>query len=238
MRSSAIALLLSSASLLSTACLDNLEGSSELDDTELLESVPRQPLPLEGSPTAYGMLRVANELSYPDLDRVVGLDRRAAQSIRTHLAGDDLHFGTPDDRFIDSVATLDELYWLGEENLWLLQRHALLEGFVPEQVPEPRCTPALVEAIESCIDHTTTLVADEPSRSELEIACLVQSEPQAPSAEHFAALGLAPYDDPWMGYFAQLCPAGAEDPDPICELGVAGIVDLHAPACDALYDEP
>lgn len=217
---------------ITTGCLDQVYDGS--DDADVVDRIPAQPLPLEGSTTAFGMLRVVNELSFPELDLEVELDRRAAEAITTFRAGEDRHFGTQDDRYFGSLADLDAEYWLGDANLWAIQRYAVLEGYTPEALPEAGCTPALVEMIDACIRSTEVRAGAEVTRDELVSACLVQSEPEAPSGQHFASLGLPGFGDPWMGYFARLCAHDAPHDD--CELGVAGIVELRGPACDAVYD--
>ena len=91
MRSPSILLSLL-VSLPCTACLDQLVDEPQTEQSEAF--VPAQPLPLEGSATAYGMLRVVNERSFLELDEVLGLDRRAAQSIMSYRAGEDRYPGT------------------------------------------------------------------------------------------------------------------------------------------------
>lgn len=232
MRSSFI--ILSLPCLLSAAC--EPEPAEGLDPVDPLETVARQPLPLEGTTTAYAMLRVANEYGFAQLDHEVDLDRRAAQSIMAFRAGDDGDFGTADDRYLGTLSELDELYWLGEDNLWTLQRYALLEGRVLPALPPDDCPPVLVDAIESCLDGTAQRAEVGVSRANLVAACLVQGDPIAPSHEYFEAAGLPDYLDPWLGYHGLLC--ANEGPGPLCALGVAGMAGHHGPACDARYDAP
>ncbi|MEX1362069.1 MAG: hypothetical protein AB1Z98_03035 [Nannocystaceae bacterium] len=231
MRSSFI--ILSLFCLLSSACEPELHG---LDHADPVETIVRQPLPLEGTTTAYAMLRVANERSFTELDHEVGLDRRAAQSIMAFRAGDDGDLFTADDRYLSTLSELDELYWLGEDNLWTLQRYALLEGDGLTQLPADDCPPLLIDAIESCLRGTARRAEVGVSRANLVAACLVQGDPIAPSHEYFEAAGLPDYLDPWLGYHGLLC--GDEDPGPLCALGVAGMAGHHGPACDARYDTP
>ena len=85
-RSHAFVVLASFVCSLASGCwLDPEESQSEEDALEL----PSQPLPLEGSSAAYGMLRVVNERGLGGLDEDVGLDRQAASSIIAHRAGSD-----------------------------------------------------------------------------------------------------------------------------------------------------
>lgn len=139
--------LISLLPLLAAGCwLDEFEEDDAAEHAPAADELPSQPLPLEGSPTAYGMLRVVNELGFSGLDVDVGLDRQAAASIVAHRAGPDERLGTADDRYVEDLARLDSLYWLGEENLWRIQAFALLEGWVPEAMPEG-CDEALAEAL-------------------------------------------------------------------------------------------
>jgi hypothetical protein len=196
--------------------------------------LPPQPLPPEDTPVAFGMLRVANELGFAALDTEVGLDRRAARSILELRAGEDGYVGTPDDRYLDSIAQLDELHWMGEANLWAIQRHALLDGLVLEQLPAAECAPVLVDAIDQCLRFTGQAAGGDVSMDDLVPSCLVMSEPACPSSEFFAEAGLVGHEDPMLGYFALLCGEGASAE--ICDLGVAGIAAHLGPHCDAVYD--
>lgn len=212
---------------------DVSEPQTETIDAERVE-VPPQPLPLENTPTAYGMLRVANELGFSALDADVGLDRRAAQSIMAFRAGEDGYASSPDDRYVDSLAQLDELHWMGESNLWVLQRYALQEGFVPDELPEASCAPALVETIDQCLRFTEQAAGGDVTMEDRVPSCLVKSEPACPSSEFFAHSGVTGHEDPMLGYHALLC--DSEDASPLCTLGVAGIAAHHGPHCDALFD--
>lgn len=231
-----IVLLTSLLSVLASGCwMDEFEDSEAeaQDEPEL----PSQPLPLEESPTAFGILRVVNELGYVELDHEVGLDRQAATSIRAHRAGPDARLGTADDRFVEDLATLDELYWLGEENLWRIQAHALGEGFVPEGVPQG-CDPALAEALAGCRAFMVESVAGSGDSAAVEAAswrCVEASDDvDASAAGYFAAAGLVGHLDPALGYHAMLCgDASASENASICDLGVAGIAAHVLPECVA-----
>ncbi|MEM9452717.1 MAG: hypothetical protein AAGF11_00970 [Myxococcota bacterium] len=206
----------------------------EPETAEERAELPPQHLPLEGSPTAYGMLRVVNELPLATLDREVALDRRAAQSIVGFRAGPDGLLDTADDRYVDSIAQLDELHWLGEANLWTIQHHALLEGFVPESLPIARCPAVLAEVVDQCLRFTEQAATGEATMDDLVPSCLEQSEPSCPSSEFFAQQGMVDYEDPMLGYHALLC--DSEAPAEPCALGVAGMAAHFGPHCDALYD--
>lgn len=212
----------------------------EPDDAEPGEEerveLPPQPLPLPGSPTAYGMLRVVNELGFAALDREVGLDRQAAQSILAHRLGPDEYLGTADDRFVRDLEELDGLYWLGESNLWRIQSFALLEGWAPPE-PSEACEPALAEAIGTCRRFATE-VASERHAGEVAIdvgwGCVEGSDDdETVAAEFFARAGLPGYREPALGYHAMLCGEATEASAEPCALGVAGLADRMLGACSA-----
>lgn len=197
--------------------------------------LPSQPLPLEGSPTAYGMLRVVNELGFAALDDEVGLDRQAAASIMAHRAGADERTHTADDRHVEDLDELDALYWLGEENLWRIQAYALLEGWAPEMLPTG-CDPALAEALASCRRFVAEAVSgsgDAVATEDARWSCVEASDGDSPAADYFAAAGHVGYRDPALGYHALLC-ADADGAAPICALGVAGIATHALPECVAI----
>lgn len=195
--------------------------------------LPSQPLPLEGSPTAYGMLRVANELGVAELDDEVGLDHQAVASILAHRAGADEHLGTADDRYVEDLAQLDALYWLGEENLWTLQRYALSEGWVPEALPVG-CDPALAEALAECrrfVAEATAGSGDTAASVDARWSCVEAGDEAWPAAGYFAARGVVSYREPALGYYATLC---LQADASLCPLGVAGLADHALPECVAL----
>ncbi|MCA9706168.1 MAG: hypothetical protein KDK70_09995 [Myxococcales bacterium] len=242
MRAQFLAFFVTLPGLLASGCddmiLPNSPDATETDAApEALEQefvLPPQPLPDEDTPVAYAMLRAANELGFAALDTEVGLDHRAARSILEFRAGADGYVGTPDDRYLESIAQLDALYWMGEANLWALQRHALLDGLVLEELPEAACEPVLVEAIDRCLRFTEQAAGGEISTDELVASCTVASEPACPSSAFFADAGVVGHEDPLLGYFALLC--DAEAPPELCDLGVAGIAAHLWPRCDARYD--
>jgi len=222
--------LASLVSLLVCGCWLDEHASSE-PEQEALE-LPSQPLPLEGSPTAHGMLRVVNELGFSGLDEDVGLARQAASSIVAHRAGPDELLGTADDRYVEDLARLDSLYWLGEENLWTIQAHALQDGWIPETVPEG-CEPALAELLAECrrfVANTTTGAGDEgePTRGDRSWGC-VEADDEASAAGFFVRAGLPGYREPALGYHAMLC--DGDVPAEVCTLGVAGLDAQLLGAC-------
>lgn len=82
------------------------------------------------SPEAAGILTLANEASYTKLDETVGLDRRAAYHISSYRMGDDDTPGTADDRTIDSLEELDDIYWVGPHAVSQLLDYANQHGYV------------------------------------------------------------------------------------------------------------
>jgi hypothetical protein len=222
--------ILLASSLLASGCwMEEFE-----DDADAAPELPSQPLPLEDTPTAYGMLRVVNELGFSALDDDVGLDRRAAMSILAHRAGLDEHDGTADDRYVADLAELDDLYWLGEANLWRIQAYALLQGRVPEALPEG-CEPALADALRRCRAFMIEDTADSADATAVEATswrCVEAGDAETSAARYFASAGLVGYLDPALGYHAMLC-GDASASASICELGVAGIAAHALPECVA-----
>jgi hypothetical protein len=233
--------LLLALPLLAAGCQAEVDDDLALvgDDDE--HEARTASLPAEGTPLAYGMLRVANELSFTALDIDVALDRRAATSIIAHRAGADTVLGTADDDYVDSIAELDSLYWLGPANLGRIESYALAEGYVPAAVPPAACEPEVEAAIGQCLRYLELAATPEPVwgglgaapfEADLLPSCLAASAVPYPSSAFFAALGLPGYLDPTLGYQGLLCGAA---PAPVCALGVAGLADHVQPECDALY---
>ncbi len=231
--------------LFDSGCLSAVYDESESDrqseagaeiEADVDESMSPQPLPLEGTPTAFGMLRVANELGMSALDGEdeVGLDERAARSILAYRAGNDGYIGTADDRYVDRIATLDDLHWMGEANLWAIQRYALREGFVVDALPEASCDPVLAEAIDDCLTFVEHEAEAAVSREDVVPSCLVDSDPRCPSSAFFSAVGVTDVQDPMLGYYALLC--DSQSPPALCDLGVAGLAMHLGPHCDARFD--
>lgn len=236
-----IACLTGLLGLLAAGCIAEPEGELELELED--DRAAPAPLPAEGTPTAYGMLRVSNELGFTALDVDVALDRRSATSIIAHRAGADTVLGTADDDYIDSIAELDSLYWLGEANLWKIQNYAINEGWVPESVPAAACEPELDDAIAQCLRYVEYAATPQPGgqgelgwgpfKAELLPSCLEASHASYPSTAYFSAAGLPGYLDPTLGYQGLLCNQASA---PVCALGIAGLADHVQPECDALYD--
>lgn len=240
MRLQLIAPIICTVPLLAGGCVASLDDDLDLAAEDERSAFP--PLPDEDTPLAYGMLRVANELDFETLDVDVALNIRSATSIIEHRSGPDLVLGTADDQYVDSIAQLDSLYWLGPSNLWKIQNYAILEGYEPAALPAAACDPALGDAIEQCLRFVEDEATPAPSQgslgaapfsSDLRASCLQASDTTYPSAAFFADAGLPGYLDPQLGQHDLLC---GPDTAPLCELGVAGVASWLAPECDALYD--
>jgi hypothetical protein len=87
---------------------------------------------LDGSPEALGMIAFLNAPSttYEMLDKEVGLDRRAAESLIAHRNGPDGELGWLHDDLFDSVAEIDGCYYVGTRALGQLEQWALDNGWV------------------------------------------------------------------------------------------------------------
>jgi len=86
----------------------------------------------EGTPEALGLLDFLNDPSttYEMLDQDVGLDRRAAESIIGHRNGPDGELGWLSDDLFDSVAEVDDCYYVGNAALTRLNEWTLANGWV------------------------------------------------------------------------------------------------------------
>lgn len=221
-----------------------VDSNDELDFDQLGDE-PRAaypPLPDEDTPLAYGMLRVANELDFDQLDVDVALDRRSAESIIAHRAGSDGALGTADDQYVRSLAELDSLYWLGAANLWRIQNYAQIEDYVPAVAPPATCDPALADTIEQClrfVEDAAVPVSMQgalgwaPYSADLRPSCLEASEASYPSTDYFADGGIVGYLDPVLGHYGLMCDGA---PEPLCDQGVAAVASAVMPECDAHYD--
>ncbi|MEX1368410.1 MAG: hypothetical protein AB1Z98_35085 [Nannocystaceae bacterium] len=219
------------------ACATGTEDELVLDDRAGSYPAP----PAEQTAEAFGMLRVANELSFEQLDDDVPLDVRAANSIFGLRAGADELIGTADDQYVSDIAELDSLYWMGPAMLWRVLEYAVLEGFVPATVPAASCEPELSDAIDQCLRFVELAAAPAfgdgfgvaPFKDDIVGSCLEASDPTYPSADFFVDGGVVGFDDPVLGYQRLLCDGAS--PAPVCELGVAGIGTRSMPECDELF---
>ena len=88
----------------------------------------------EGSPEAFGVQGLLNDggTTLELLDDDVGLDKRAATSLIEHRDGPDGVFGTDDDDLYDTVAEIDDQYYVGDSALGLLLDYARDNGWITE----------------------------------------------------------------------------------------------------------
>lgn len=86
----------------------------------------------EGSIAAVGLLDFLNDQGHELdlLDRSIGLDRRASESIVAHRAGADGHLGTDDDGWFTSLAELDAISWVGPASMSKLAGWASAHGYM------------------------------------------------------------------------------------------------------------
>lgn len=99
-----------------------------------------------------GLLAFVNhrETTFSVLDKDVGLDRRAANSIVEHKTGPDGVVGTNDDALFTTLEELDAAYYVGETALLALYEYALAEGWIsntPMTVEGVSFTPAEAAAV-------------------------------------------------------------------------------------------
>jgi 5'-nucleotidase len=79
---------------------------------------------VEGSDMACAVLRLANEASAADLDRLVGLDARAARNIATFRLGPDGEPKTEDDQWFASLSDLGKIPYVKARAFQKLRAHA------------------------------------------------------------------------------------------------------------------
>ena len=113
------------AVVLAAACTP----STELDDPTLGEASRIA----ESSPEAFGVLDLLHDGSttLSVLDDEVPLDARAARSLIAHRDGPDETFGTADDDRFDTIAEVDDQYYVGAAALDALAAYAEARGHVP-----------------------------------------------------------------------------------------------------------
>ena len=123
----------------------------------------------EGSVEAFGVLGLLNDRSTTQalLDDAVGLDVRAARSLTAHRNGPDGAFGTADDNTFDTIAEVDDQYYVGDSALSDLLSYAASEGWIPgpgdivgswETVS---FTAAQVEAVLEVVNTANQVVLDD-----------------------------------------------------------------------------
>lgn len=88
----------------------------------------------EGSPEAMGILAFLNDpgTTFQLLDIDVALDARAAESLIEHRDGPDATFGTADDDPYDTIAEVDDQYYVGSSALNKLLNYVDDNGWIPD----------------------------------------------------------------------------------------------------------
>jgi len=87
----------------------------------------------ESTPEAFGVLALLNAASTDlhTLDDSAKLDARAARALIAHRNGPDRRYLTADDNPFDTLAEVDNQYYVGESALKRLERYADKVGFIP-----------------------------------------------------------------------------------------------------------
>lgn len=113
---------------LSLVCLFTLacEAPLELEEASTLRRA-------ESTPEAFGVLALLNDASTDlnTLDDNAKLDARAARSLIAHRNGPDRRYQTADDNPFDTLAEVDNQYYVGKSALKRLELYAAKAGFVP-----------------------------------------------------------------------------------------------------------
>jgi hypothetical protein len=87
---------------------------------------------IEGTPVALGVLDLLNHegTTFDKLDNTVGLDRRAARSLIHFRDGADGVYGTRDDQPFQTMAEVDDQYYVGKRALNALEDYAQANNWV------------------------------------------------------------------------------------------------------------
>lgn len=87
----------------------------------------------ESTPEAFGVLALLNDRSttYEVLDENARLDSRAARALVAHRNGPDRLHQTRDDNPFDTLAEVDNQYYVGKGALSRLEKYADKAGFIP-----------------------------------------------------------------------------------------------------------
>ncbi len=114
--------------LLALVGLTSACTAENLDYRPPVDGAPMQ----SDSPTGQAMLRLVNHPSttYDVLDRLVGLDHRAARRIVVKRNGLDGRCGTADDQPFRDLAALDQVSYVGDAALNRLADYAHAHGWV------------------------------------------------------------------------------------------------------------
>lgn len=103
-------------------------------NTDVIEDGDFKRILEEGTPEAHGVLTFLNDASttVSVLDERVGLDQRAALNLIGHRDGGDMIYGTQDDDVFDTIAEVDDVFFVGDAAMRSILAYATAKGFVPE----------------------------------------------------------------------------------------------------------
>jgi hypothetical protein len=127
-----------------------------------------------GTPEAEGVLELVNTASFVELDVDASLDQRAAEHIVNYRLGSDRTPGTSDDKTIDTLQQLDDIYWVGPATVTQLVEYAKRNGYVDDDTK--------VHGVKVGSDEATGILdmANELDRQTLDDAVSLDSR----AAEH------------------------------------------------------
>lgn len=100
------------------------DGDGKADGQDGIESLPEE--------EKRGVLALANEADYTELDEEVALDARAASGIVDYRHGDDLTPGTDDDRTFETLEELDAIPYVGPYAFEQMLQYARANGYVDD----------------------------------------------------------------------------------------------------------
>ena len=124
-----VSFALSAAAALVASCAVDA-GDEDGQDEDFLVDGKTDSAIVEGSPEAFGVLRVVNEVSRDQLVEEVGLSVRTANQIQNHRAGADGLWVSEDDNRFETLAELDGVPWVGPVSFAKLLAFAQERGFV------------------------------------------------------------------------------------------------------------
>jgi hypothetical protein len=147
----------------------------------------------DGTPLALGVLRVANEATFAELDDDVPLDVRAVRGIMAVREGPDGEVGTSDDGSFQTLVELDAVPYVGPIALERLTAYAVEHGFVSTS-DEPSCEGFVHRA--ELHTHTPWDGLEIPAGS-VDLRVEVVATDPALTAYFWPQISIQPADDPW-----------------------------------------
>ncbi|MCB9779190.1 MAG: helix-hairpin-helix domain-containing protein [Alphaproteobacteria bacterium] len=122
---------------------------------------------VEGSAEAFGVMGLLNDAgtTLALLDDDVGLDKRAATALIEHRDGPDGALGTRDDDLYETIAEVDDQYYVGDSALAALLTYAAANGWVPG----PDDVVGVWEGVSFTADQVTAVLALVNTASEAEL---------------------------------------------------------------------